>query len=166
MTWGCMIPRSSISDSDQALKCFTSPFDSVADKHDPYKRLRVKDRSNPWFTHELYERFHERNFAWAKARNTCLTLVRKAKSTYFLNFVSKSGVNLSIFWTNIWRKKTSIPSLPQQVMTGSGSHNRQKYTFVVLLITILPQLAIYFERLVSGNTSSSTRGSPLFTSKK
>lgn len=47
---------SSISDSDHSLNCFTSLFNTVADKHAPYKKLRVKDSSNPWFTHELSEK--------------------------------------------------------------------------------------------------------------
>jgi hypothetical protein len=41
---------------------------SVVDKYAPYKRLRVKDRSNLCSMHALSERFHEINLTWAKTR--------------------------------------------------------------------------------------------------
>ena len=73
--------------------------------------------------HDLSERFHESNLAYAEARLTdstsdwqsfrhlrsgCLTLVRKAKSVYFLNCVSESGGNPETFWKVVksLKKKT------------------------------------------------------------
>lgn len=126
---------SNISDSDQALNCFTSLLNSIADKPALFKKLMVRDRANPWFTHELSEKLQERNFAWAKARltdsmydwqsfrrmrNICLSLVRKAKSTYLLNCASENGENSGAFWKVVKSlKQNSIPSLPLQVITAS-----------------------------------------------
>lgn len=104
---------SNISDSDQALNDFTSLLNSISDTPALFKKLRVRDRANPWFTHELSEKLQERNLAWATARltdstydwqsfrrmrNRCLSMIRKAKSTYFLNCASENGGNSAAVW--------------------------------------------------------------------
>lgn len=63
--------------------------------------------------HKLSEKLQERNVAWAKARmpdstsywqffrhlrNKCLSLFRKAKPTYSLNFMSDRGGNPANFF--------------------------------------------------------------------
>lgn len=45
-------------------------FISLADKHAPVKRLRVKHITNPWFSTELSDLVMMINQAWAKARKT------------------------------------------------------------------------------------------------
>jgi hypothetical protein len=98
---------SDTSDLDQALNYFTSLLNSIADTPALFNKLRVRDRANPWFTHELSEKLQERNLAWATARltdstydwqsfrrmrNTSLSMIRKAKSTYFLNWASENNL--------------------------------------------------------------------------
>ncbi len=72
-------------------------------------------RDNPWFSTALSDLIHERDAAWAKARQTnlnpdwlyfkqlrnkCTVMIRKAKSEYFLDKTKKS-TNASKFWKNI-----------------------------------------------------------------
>merc|ERR1712239_44211 len=88
---------SDILDVDMALEFFIKTFLSITDKHAPLKRLRVKNRTTPWFTPELSSMFRERNRAWALARrsgdpshwlafrqirNKCTSSVRNAKSSH------------------------------------------------------------------------------------
>ena len=61
---------SEIPDTDLALDCFLKSFISVLDRHAPFKMMRVKNRSNPWFTTELSSLLSVRNKAWALAKQT------------------------------------------------------------------------------------------------
>ena len=40
---------SEIPDVEMALDYFSKDFLAIVDNHPPFKKLRIKDRSNPWF---------------------------------------------------------------------------------------------------------------------
>lgn len=124
-----------ISDVQVALQSFTDVFCvlqktsvsvffliSCVDKHAPFKRLRIKDRTVPWFSNELSILFTDRNKAWSRARhsgdphhwlsfrqlrNKCTSAVRKA-------LITSSYLNSTMFWkaVNLEKRKTSntLPS--------------------------------------------------------
>ena len=113
-----------IEDCADALDSFALAFNHVVDKHAPYKTTRIKDRSVPWFTHELSALFNDRNCAWRRARrsgtpqhwlsfrqlrNQCTAAVRRAKSEYFLNLVTTSYSNPAKFWgaINLTKSRSS-----------------------------------------------------------
>lgn len=127
--------RAEISDVQVALQFFTDTFISCVDKHAPFKRLRIKDRTIPWFSNELSTLFNDRNKAWSCARrsgdpqhwlsfrqlrNKCTSAVRKAKSEYFLSLVTSSYSNPAMFWkaVNLEKRKTSN-TLPTSVRTDN-----------------------------------------------
>ncbi len=56
-----------LTDPELAWAEFSHIFNSLTDKRAPYKRFRVKDCFNPWFSNELSEVIHTRDLAWAKA---------------------------------------------------------------------------------------------------
>lgn len=73
-------------------------------RHAPFKKMRVKNRSRPRFSPELSDLFLLRNKAWPlarwtkeashwasikKIRNTCTPLVRKTNSNYYMNLVRR-----------------------------------------------------------------------------
>ena len=89
---------SQIPDVEMALDFFTKTFLTIIDKHAPWKKLRVKDRSSPWFTPELALLFKERNRSWLLARhsrdpshwasfrqirNKCTSAVKKSQNNLF-----------------------------------------------------------------------------------
>lgn len=101
------------SDPDLALDHFIAVFNSVSDIHAPYKNLRVKKRSNPWFSHDINSLIHQRNAAWKLARssgstnnwqlfrhlrNKCTYSIRRAKASYYVNSLAACGNNSSKFW--------------------------------------------------------------------
>ena len=45
-------------------------FNSLANKHAPFKKHGVKNRLNPWFTPEISEMLRLRDVAWAKAQGS------------------------------------------------------------------------------------------------
>ncbi len=61
---------SEIPDVDMALDFFSKSFLSIVNKHAPYKRLRIKNRSIPWFTSGLSILLRNRNRAWSLARHS------------------------------------------------------------------------------------------------
>lgn len=86
-----------IPDVELAWSFFRDSFMQIVKKHAPIRKFRVKGRENPWFSPGLAEIILERNLAWAKARktdsptdwlafrqlrNTCSSLIKKAKSEY------------------------------------------------------------------------------------
>ncbi len=105
-----------IPDVELAWSYFADLLMSIIDKHAPYKRYRVRGRENPWFSEELANLIHERNYYWAKARksntvalwttfrclrNKCTALVKKAKSSYYLALTAENLNNLRKFWQTI-----------------------------------------------------------------
>ena len=121
---------------------FLSVFHAVTDKHAPFKKCRIKNRFNPWFTHDISEATTNRNKAWALARSTgsaaawqsfrhlrnkCTHLVKMAKSKYFVNHLSACGSNPTKFWKTVKSLKgVSPPTLPQQIMLEDKAINDPK----------------------------------------
>ena len=126
-----------IYDAEQALDHFISVFNCVSDIHAPYKKLRVKNRSNPWFSHEVSSLLHKRNAAWKLARssgttanwqsfrqlrNKCTNVIRRAKSSFYVNSFTACGNNSSKFWkifNSINGPSPSSSTLPKQIDIGS-----------------------------------------------
>lgn len=59
-----------ITDPELTLAYFSNAFNTLADKHAPFRRLWIKDRHTVWFSQEHSEVITERNSARAKARKT------------------------------------------------------------------------------------------------
>lgn len=121
-----------LMDVDLALDCFISNFNSIANTHAPYKKFRVKDRLNPWFTTELSTMLITRNKAWALARRTkaasdwsyfrqirnkFTAAVRQAKSNYNINMLSSSFSNPKIFWKAFKSLNGNSSPTPTSVMS-------------------------------------------------
>uniref|UniRef100_A0A8C5N2E5 Reverse transcriptase domain-containing protein n=1 Tax=Gouania willdenowi TaxID=441366 RepID=A0A8C5N2E5_GOUWI len=102
-----------IPDVELAWTFFKDTFMQIINKHAPLKKYRVKGRENPWFSPELADSLHERNKAWDKARqsnsatdwsffrqlrNKCTSLIKKAKSGYFLSVTTENLNNPQKFW--------------------------------------------------------------------
>uniref|UniRef100_A0A3B3HBJ0 ribonuclease H n=1 Tax=Oryzias latipes TaxID=8090 RepID=A0A3B3HBJ0_ORYLA len=113
-----------------ALTFFKDTFTNIVNKHAPIRRFRVKGRENPWFTPELSDTIHMRNLAWARARkgdssvdwtafrqlrNKCTSLIKKAKSDYYLSVTTDNLNNPSKFWKVI--KSLFLIKSPQTLPT-------------------------------------------------
>lgn len=125
---------SDIHDVDLALDYFTNNFLAIVDKHAPFKKLKIKDRTNPWFSSELSNLFKSRNTAWSCARrsgspsdllvfrqlrNKCTSQVRKAKSIYYLDLIQRSHTNPAKFWravNSLNKNKCINNNLPTQIV--------------------------------------------------
>ena len=59
---------SAMPDPDLALFFFISTFNDVANKHAPKKKIRMKNRINPWFSSEISNLIREKAAAWKKAQ--------------------------------------------------------------------------------------------------
>ena len=57
-----------IPDPELALRYFSTTFNSIIHKHVPIKRVRVKNRSNPWFPNDLSNELYNRDKTWQQAR--------------------------------------------------------------------------------------------------
>ena len=122
------------SDVQVALHSFANTSNtliSIVDKHAPLKRLRIKERIAPWFNKELSALLCERDKAWSRARhsgdpshwlhlrqlrNKCTSALRKSKSNYYLNLITSSSSNPTMFWKAVnmdknRNKKSKIPLL-------------------------------------------------------
>uniref|UniRef100_A0A669EJS2 Reverse transcriptase domain-containing protein n=1 Tax=Oreochromis niloticus TaxID=8128 RepID=A0A669EJS2_ORENI len=125
-----------IPDIHLAWDYFKKIFMKILNKHAPIRKIRVKGRENPWFSSELSESIHQRNVTWAKARksdsltdwldfrklrNKCTTLIKKAKSEYYLSVTSENLNNPQKFWKVI--KSLSInktsQALPKFILKDS-----------------------------------------------
>ena len=122
-----------IPDSELAPSHFKTVFNNIADKHVPFKRWRVQNRLNSWFTPELSEFIRNRDVAWAMARSTdsgrdwqsfrklrnlCVKLIRKAKSNYYINTLADCTGNPYKFWETVRTLKCSL-TLPLQMNVAS-----------------------------------------------
>lgn len=125
-----------IPDVETAWSFFSDSFQNIVNKHAPIRKYRVKGRDNPWFSPELSDSIHERNLAWAKARNTslptdwlafkqlrnkCSSLIKKSKSEYYLSITTENLNDPRRFWKTI--KSLSVSktthTLPTSVMKDS-----------------------------------------------
>lgn len=99
-----------------AVALFQHQLLACINKHAPLKKVRIKDRSNPWFSRELSDVIHARNKQWSLARkyksatdwqlfrslrNKCTSLIKKAKVEYYLSLTSDTLSNPSKFWKTV-----------------------------------------------------------------
>ena len=111
---------------DESFSYFLNLFSSVANKHAPLKKIRIKNRTNPWFSRDLADLIHERNKKWALARRTqssndwlcfrilrnkCSALTKKLKREHYLALTSDVSSNHSNFWK-------AVKSLQQRGAAG------------------------------------------------
>ena len=111
---------------DESFTYFLDLFSLVANKHAPLKKVRIKNRSNPWFSRILGDLIFDRNKQWALARKTnatndwllfrvlrnkCSALTKKLKAEYYLNLTSDTSSNHSNFWK-------AVKLLQQRGITG------------------------------------------------
>ena len=131
-----------IPDVEMALEFFNKTFISIIDKHAPWKRLRVKNSSPPWFTPELSALLKQKNRSWILARksrdpshwasfrqirNQCTAAVAHAKSKYFLDLVTSSYSDPSKFWKAVNSDKSKATTvLPTQVKYNDCLITEQK----------------------------------------
>lgn len=74
---------------------FKCPLLTICNKHESFKRFRVKNRDNPWFNESISTLIKKRDAAWGKAKKTnnqmdwvnyrtiknyCTTLVKQTKN--------------------------------------------------------------------------------------
>ena len=127
----------SFKDPHLALNHFIYTFNSIADKHAPFKKIRVKNRRNPWFSSEISLEMRARDKAWKTARssgfrsdwqkfhllrNKCLNMIRKAKSAYYISTLSDCSGNPGKFWSTVKSlSQTQSSSLPNQIKTDSST---------------------------------------------
>lgn len=119
-----------LPDVELAWTFFKENFEKIVNKHAPMRKFRVKGRENPWFSPELSDSIHQRNVAWAKARksdsasdwsifrqlrNKCTSLIKKAKSEYYLSVTTENLNNPQKFWKVI--KSLSVNKSPQALPT-------------------------------------------------
>lgn len=108
------------------MDIFYDGFTQILNRHALFRRYRVKGRDNPWFPPKLTEFIHARNVAWAKARatgyatdwtifrqlrNKCSSLIKKAKSEYYLSVTTKNLNDPRKFWKAIKSFSVSNHSL-------------------------------------------------------
>lgn len=125
-----------IPDVEIAWVFFRDTFMQIVNRHAPFKKYRVKGHENPWFSSDLADRIHERNLAWAKARTTgsmadwtvfrrlrnkCSTLIKNAKSEYYLSLTTDNLNNPQKFWEVIksLTVNKSAQTLPTYVLKDS-----------------------------------------------
>lgn len=125
-----------LPDVELAWSFFKENVLKIVNKHSPMRNFRVKGRENPWFSPELSDTIHKRNLAWAKARksdsatdwsvfrhlrNKCTSLIKKAKSEYYLSVTTENLNNPLKFWKVI--KSLSVnqssQALPKFVLKDS-----------------------------------------------
>lgn len=85
----------------------------MVNKHAPFRKFRVKGRNNFWFSSEIGNLLKERDIAWARARKTnteadwlkfwqlrnkCTSLIKSAKSEFYLNESIKNINDPKKFW--------------------------------------------------------------------
>ncbi|KAL7865358.1 hypothetical protein SRHO_G00106050 [Serrasalmus rhombeus] len=129
-----------ISDVDGALNHFSKTFLTVVNKHAPFKKSRIRDRSSPWFTGEVSSLFKARNKAWSTARrsgerdhwltfrqlrNKCTSAVRKAKSEYYCSLITSTR-NPQNVWKIVNSLKNNSPPFPTSVLVDDQLISAQK----------------------------------------
>lgn len=112
-----------LSHDEVTWETWKTVFLEICDKHAPFKRARVKNRSNPWITkevvalmyrrdkaHELYVRNKntQDKIAYKYLRNEVTSLIRKNKYDYFDNVDKTCRGNPVKFWREI---KSVMPKL-------------------------------------------------------
>lgn len=124
------------------LNYYIKIFNSAVDKHAPFKKLRITNGSNPWFTADIADMLHSRDISWNKARtsglgadwqhfhhlrNKCLVAIRNAKSFCYVSSLSDCYGNPAKFW-RIIKSLSHSPSssLPNQITQDSVTVSKEK----------------------------------------
>ncbi len=99
-------------DVDKAWVRFKELFSKVLDRVAPYKRVRIKQRSEPWINDDILRRIKLRNYCFKKfkndleassfelyklRRNMVRDMIREAKMNYFKNKVNENRHEPKIF---------------------------------------------------------------------
>ena len=102
-----------IPSMDEAFRFFHEQFLYLMNKHAPLKKIRIKNRANPWFSRDLADLIHVRNRQWSLARksksgndwllfrvlrNKCTVLTRKLRSEHYLSLTTDTSSNHCNFW--------------------------------------------------------------------
>ena len=120
------------------LEYFYDEFWRIVNKHAPFQKFRVKGRNNPWFSSEVGHLLKERDIAWARAqktkteadwlsfcqlRNKCTSLIKSAKSNFYLNESIKNINDPKKFWQVIKSSLNHVITndLPSSLITQSGT---------------------------------------------
>ncbi len=131
-----------INDVELAWNFFHNAFIAIINKHAPIRKFRVKGRNNPWFTPELSGLLKLRDAAWAKARksksegdwlnfrqlrNHFTSLVKKAKSQFYLDQTTCNLNNPKKFWKVIISSfgEEIVNELPSSIVKDSLSINNK-----------------------------------------
>ena len=108
------------TDPEKAVEYWLHAFNSVYDKHTPFKTQRIKHTSKPkWFTKEIQDAIWLRNkllkagkhLEYKKQRNKVNSMKRTAKKQYFEELVS-SKQNSKAVWSAI--NQLTNKSFPKQ----------------------------------------------------
>ncbi len=109
----------------------------------PFKKLRIKDRTNPWFSSGLSNLFQSRNTAacvrrsgspsdwlvFRQLRNKCTSQVHKATSIYYLDLIQHSHTNPAKFWravNSLNKSKCINNNLPTQIVFNGCVISKKK----------------------------------------
>ncbi|XP_019222699.1 uncharacterized protein LOC109204916 [Oreochromis niloticus] len=129
-----------LPDVELAWTYFKESFMEIVNKHAPLRKVRIKGRENPWFSQTLADNIHKRNRAWDKARQTdtstdwsvfkqlrnkCTSLIKKAKSEYFLSVTTENLNDPQKFWKVIksFSANKMTQTFPKFVVKDSVSIN-------------------------------------------
>ena len=125
-----------LDDVELAWNFFHMEFLKLINKHAPLRTFRIKGRKNRWFSTEIGNLLKERDIAWAKARKTkvevdsiifrqlrnkCTSLIKKAKSEFYLSETTKNLNDPRKFWNVVRSASGAMPSteLPNYMVKGS-----------------------------------------------
>ena len=156
-------------DVQVALYSFIDSFNTVVNKHAPFKRVRIKDRVTPWFSPGLSRLFRDRSSAWSCARrsgdsrhwlafrqirNRCTNAVRKAKTDYYLDLVTNAYSNPAKFWSavNVNKNKFSN-SLPTHIEFNNYEIS-DKNDICQLFNQHFAEAGLLFDRNITGSLSA------------
>ncbi len=91
-------------------------FDRICLKHSPVKTVRVKNRHNPWMTHDILTLMYERdylnrkaikakdNYLWERykcARNCVVHTIKRAQQNYYKEQVCMHNGNKTVMWKTL-----------------------------------------------------------------
>lgn len=112
-----------IRDTDLALNYFINVFSLIVNNHAPFKKIRVKARSSPWFTADLADLLNSRNRAWTEDGCTknpsCWLLVRQLRNCF--TTALRKAKSAHLFANNFSNLNHNIESRPKSQGTISSS---------------------------------------------
>ena len=112
---------------------FKDGFLNICDSHAPIKRVRVKNRINPWVTPDIVKMMYNRDYLhkrackdkndklWAEyraTRNNVTRLIKKKKTEYYKNIVAEHRGSPRKFWKELGKllpNKVNRSSIPKNM---------------------------------------------------